>query len=101
MKRVIGQCPLGSKCEEAGEVNGEQVLIVCPWYIQLRGKNPQSTEEIDEFGCAISWGPVLTIENTQMQRQTGAAVESLRNNIVKESQRLSSKGGPKKEIVSG
>lgn len=54
----------------------------CAWFIQLRGSNPNTGEDVDEWGCAIAWQPILAIENSQMQRQTGAAVESLRNEIV-------------------
>lgn len=75
-------CPLGAKCEEVREVNGEQVMFRCDWYIHLRGKHPQREQEIDEWGCAIAWMPILTIENVQQTRQTGAAIESLRNEIV-------------------
>jgi hypothetical protein len=38
---------------------------------------------MDEWGCAMSWMPILLIENAQMSRQTGAAVESFRNEMVK------------------
>lgn len=55
----------------------------CAWFMKIRGKNPQSEQEIDEWGCAMAWMPVLTIENSQQQRQTGAAVESFRNEMVK------------------
>lgn len=55
----------------------------CAWFTQLRGKHPQSEEEIDDWGCAIAWMPVLLVENAQMQRQTGAAVESFRNEMVR------------------
>jgi len=52
-------------------------------FTQLRGNNPNTGEPIDEWGCAIAWIPVLLIENSQQQRQTGAAVESFRNEVVK------------------
>lgn len=55
----------------------------CAWFTQIRGTNPQTGQEIDEYGCAIAWIPILTIENSQQQRQTGAAVESFRNEMVK------------------
>jgi hypothetical protein len=55
----------------------------CAWFTQLRGNNPNTGEPIDEWGCAIAWIPVLLIENSQQQRQTGAAVESFRNEMVK------------------
>ena len=51
----------------------------CAWFIQLRGQNPNTGKEIDEWGCAISWLPILLVENSQQQRQTAAAVESHRN----------------------
>ena len=55
----------------------------CAWFTQLRGTNPNSGKEVDEWGCAIAWMPMLMIENSQQQRQTGAAVESFRNEMVK------------------
>jgi hypothetical protein len=55
----------------------------CGWFTQLRGNNPNTGEEIDEWSCAIAWMPVLMIENSKQQRQTGAAVESFRNEMVK------------------
>ncbi len=53
--------------------------LKCSWYTQIRGMNPQTGEPVDEWGCAITWLPMLTIENSQQQRSTGAAVESFRN----------------------
>ena len=54
----------------------------CAWFTQVRGTHPQTGQEVDEWGCAISWMPVLLIENSQQQRQTGAAVESFRNEMI-------------------
>jgi hypothetical protein len=56
--------------------------LECAWFTQLRGNNPNTGEPVDEWGCAIAWIPVLLIENSQQQRQTGAAVESFRNEMV-------------------
>jgi len=55
----------------------------CGWFIQIRGTNPQTGEEQDEFGCAIAMLPLLSIENTQQTRQAGASIESFRNEMVK------------------
>tara|TARA_R110000868_G_C10774897_1_gene755026 strand:+ start:296 stop:604 length:309 start_codon:yes stop_codon:yes gene_type:complete len=55
----------------------------CAWFIKLQGKNPQNGQEVDEWGCSVAWLPILMIENSQQQRQTGAAVESFRNEMVK------------------
>lgn len=57
--------------------------IQCSWFTQVRGTNPNTGNEVDEWACAIAWIPILTIENSQQQRQTGAAVESFRNEMVK------------------
>lgn len=54
----------------------------CAWFVQLRGMNPNTGQEIDEWGCAMAWQPILMIENSQQQRQTAAAVESFRNEMV-------------------
>jgi len=66
-------CPLIKK-----ECKGLQ----CSWFTQIRGTNPNTGKEVDEWGCAVVWLPVLMIENSQQQRQTGAAVESFRNEMV-------------------
>jgi len=55
----------------------------CPWWTQLRGTNPQTGSEVDEWGCAIGMMPMLLCENSKESRQTGAAVESFRNELVR------------------
>jgi hypothetical protein len=55
----------------------------CAWYTQVRGLNPNTGQEIDEWGCAVSWMPIMSIEVAQKQYQTGAAVESFRNEVVR------------------
>ena len=45
--------------------------------------NPNTGEEIDEWGCAITWLPMMQIETSQQARQAGAAVESFRNEVVR------------------
>ena len=67
-------CPLiGKDCIE----------LECAWFTQIRGTNPQTGKEIDEWGCSVAWMPMLLVENAQQSRQTGAAVESFRNETVK------------------
>jgi len=51
--------------------------------MKIRGNNPNTGEEVDEYGCSMAWLPMLMIENSQQQRSTGAAVESFRNEMVK------------------
>ena len=60
--------------------------LKCAWFTHIRGKNPQTGMDVDEWGCAVTWLPMLLIENSQMQRQTGAAVESARNESVRDNE---------------
>jgi len=59
-----------------------KVCHTCPWWIQIRGKDPQGDKEIDKWGCAVMWLPMLLIEGAQQTRQAGAAIESFRNEVV-------------------
>ena len=56
--------------------------LECAWFTKLAGTNPNTGQLVDEWGCAVAWLPILLVENSQQQRQTGAAVESFRNEIV-------------------
>lgn len=75
---VQNNCPLNGfeKCKTTG----------CAWFIQVRGVNKNTGEDVDEWGCSVAWLPVLLIENASQSRQTGAAVESFRNEMVKSSE---------------
>ena len=55
----------------------------CEYYVSIRGRNPQTGEEVDGWDCVNKWLPMLLIENSRQQCQTGAAVESFRNEMVK------------------
>ena len=67
-------CPLiGKDC----------IQMQCSWFTQVRGQNPQTGEPVDEWGCAVTWMPLLLIENSNQTRQAGAAIESFRNETVK------------------
>lgn len=71
-------CPLWRK-------SMDKVCHTCPLWTQVRGKNPQTDQEVDNWNCSLSWLPILIIEGSQMSRQTAAAVESFRNEVVKRS----------------
>jgi hypothetical protein len=57
----------------------------CPKWIHILGSDPNTGQQVDKYGCNDSFQHILMIENSQMQRQTGAAVESFRNEMVKAS----------------
>jgi hypothetical protein len=63
------------------KVDCSTVCHKCPWWTRVVGKNPQSEEMVDDWRCAVAWIPMLLIENSQQQRGTQAAVETLRNEI--------------------
>ena len=59
------------------------VGLQCSWYTHVRGIEPQSGREVDEYACAIAWMPMLLIETSKEVRQGAAATESLRNEVAK------------------
>ena len=69
-------CPLHKK-------DMSLVCHKCPWWILLRGTHPQTGAELDEWGCSIAQLPMLLCENAKESRQTGASVDSFRNEMVK------------------
>lgn len=81
----MDQRPLGPKDMTCPLHRAPMVKVchACPLWIHVRGKHPQSDAEVDRWDCALAWMPVLLIENSQKQHQTGAAVESFRNEMVK------------------
>lgn len=54
----------------------------CSWYTHIQGVNPQTGENMDKWGCAVEWVPMLLVENSAKQISTAAAVESFRNEVV-------------------
>jgi len=72
------------------------ITLKCAWFTQVRGTNPQTGKEVDEFQCAVKWLPMLMIEVAKETRQGAAATESFRNEVVKratDNARLSQTGG--------
>ena len=56
----------------------------CIKWTQVQGKHPQSGKDISEWDCSDKWQVLLLIENSQQQRGTQKAVESFRNEMVKQ-----------------
>jgi hypothetical protein len=59
------------------------VCHTCPWWVQLRGSHPGTGKEIDEWNCAVAFGPALMINVAKEARQGAAATESFRNGLIK------------------
>lgn len=62
------------------------VQLKCAWFTMLRGTNPNTGKEVDEWICAIAALPLLQIEVAKEARQGAAATESFRNEMVKANQ---------------
>jgi hypothetical protein len=75
---VKDNCPLNGfkKCKQ----------FKCAWFVQMKGNNPNDGKEVDEYACAVAWLPILLVENAMQSRQSGAAIESFRNEMVKANQ---------------
>ena len=63
------------------------VGLTCAWYTRVQGYDVNTGNQVDSYECAISWLPMLLIENSGQQRSTGAAVESFRNEMVKSNEK--------------
>ena len=55
----------------------------CAWFMKVAGTNPNTGKEIEDWGCAVTWMPMMLIENGRQQHSTTVAVESFRNEMVK------------------
>lgn len=82
MRRKFDMCPLGGECEKVERDAEGQYISTCHWYVEVRGKHPQSEEQISDWRCALAWLPVIGIENSQTNRGQTAAIEGLRKNIL-------------------
>lgn len=65
-------------------INKKCVEHKCAWYTHIVGNNPNTGEQVNEWACTISFLPLLMIENSKQQSTTSSAVESLRNETVKQ-----------------
>ena len=69
-------CPLHKKSMEL-------VCHKCPWWSQIRGMNPNTGAEVDEWNCSLAFLPFLLIEGAKEARHGAAATESFRNEMVR------------------
>jgi hypothetical protein len=76
--------PEGMTCHETGHKDlCKDHCMNCWKWVQVMGSDPNTGQETNQWKCADAWMPLLTIENSMQQHQTGAAVESFRNEMVK------------------
>lgn len=82
MKTVDGKIVTGTKCPVMG---GKPCMqFECKWWMSIKGPHPQTGEPVEEWNCAVVYQVVAGLEAAQQARQTGAAVESFRNEMVRQ-----------------
>tara|TARA_B100000287_G_scaffold418139_1_gene454723 strand:- start:7413 stop:7742 length:330 start_codon:yes stop_codon:yes gene_type:complete len=90
------QLKSGNFCPLVGK---DCIQFECKFWNQIKGTNPQTGQEIDEWECTISMLPFLILEASQQARQAGAAVESFRNVSVEQTKQLTEVMVQAQEIV--
>ncbi len=56
----------------------------CEFYTHLLGVDPQTGKEKDDWLCAVSWLPVLLIENAGQVKRAAASVDKVATEINKQ-----------------
>lgn len=79
MRKKGPLCPLLKK---------ECIEAECAFWVHLTGSHPQTGVMMDRFDCSVKWLPVLLVENARQTRGAQAAVESMRNEVVKRQDEL-------------
>ena len=70
-----------SKEPTCPRLRGPCIEKKCKFWTHLYGKNPQSDQTLDKFGCAIEFIPILLVENAQMIRQAAASTDKVANQV--------------------
>jgi hypothetical protein len=74
------------KCHLTGFTKGCRKLVAsgaCTRWTHVLGVDANTGQEVNRSDCADNWIVPLMIENSKLQNQTGAAVESFRNEVVR------------------
>lgn len=53
----------------------------CQWFVQVKGKNPNTGEAVDEWQCKVALLPTLMVQNSQRQNHTGEAFSSFAKEV--------------------
>jgi hypothetical protein len=82
MSEQVPHANPGKNCHHNGQ-DMSKVCHKCPLWIKIEGTHPQNEQvRVDRWDCADAWQPILMLENAKLIREVGAAVESLRNEVV-------------------
>jgi hypothetical protein len=56
---------------------------LCPKWVNIKGKDPQSSVEIDQWGCVDTFLPKLLIEISQKTHQLGSGIDRFNADFVR------------------
>lgn len=70
------RCPIWRKAMS-------EVCHKCPWWTKVIATNPQTDTQVDEWGCAIAWSPLLGIKNIRQAEIAAVEVNMMRNEASK------------------
>jgi len=82
---TVIDCRWGKKCQYIGD---DGKIHQCNAYMTVKGVNPQTGESMDRQECVDTLLPLLLIENAMTNRGQTAALESFRNAVISQSNRL-------------
>lgn len=94
--RQVPMGPKNLKCPLYRKPMSE-VCHECPMWTCIKGKDPQSGEDLDRWECAYALAPLLQIEVARNVRQVQAATESFRNEMIKAQTALIQQGEAMKQ----
>lgn len=55
----------------------------CAWFAHVVGRDPQTGRDVDHWDCSVRWLPMMMTAQARETRGVHAAVESMRNEVVK------------------
>lgn len=78
-----------------------KVCHTCPMWTLVRGKDPQSTEDVDQWNCALAWLPMMMINVAQQSRQTGASCDKVATEIKKFHDNMAKQNNQMHQLLTG
>jgi hypothetical protein len=66
--------------------------MACSWFMQIRGRHPQTGADLDEWMCAVAATPLLQMAVAQEVRHGAAETNALRTDVAKANERSSFMG---------
>lgn len=65
-------------------INKECLGLDCKWIVKLEGYDMNTGQKLNEWACTVAALPKLLVENAGVHRQTGAAINSFKDEMIKD-----------------